>query len=372
MSAHISEAANRDARPADMPRLAALLLVRVAAPGGATCAEVVRDLAPLLAHRLSPGEWRREAEAAAGRLVATKLASETRGRLRLTAAGATLAAQYLGPKADLAKEWAWQRDVGLVAKALGLERESPAKLKALARPEGLRSLVVQKAFGLPLKKNQSPAKIRAQLALVALERAFGNKIKSGFGARTSLPAKASRLLAGQLCQTPRDFESDARLIGQLAAESCGAAQPEAEALRAALLRRLGTEALINGPAQPAGHPRPVADNDTGPVAHAKPSSLRPDLAQFSRAVKAAAAGRAEGWPGNRKAFISHVWQAIRDSKSDWGLTEIEFKCMLAEAHRAGAIMLANADLKDKKNIKDIESSAILYKNTVWHFVRVED
>ena len=46
--------------------------------------------------------------------------------------------------------------------------------------------------------------------------------------------------------------------------------------------------------------------------------------------------------------------------------------MLAEAHRLGAIVLANADLKDKKSIKDLESSAVPYKNTVWHFVRVED
>ncbi len=60
---------------------------------------------------------------------------------------------------------------------------------------------------------------------------------------------------------------------------------------------------------------------------------------------------AEGWPGNRKAFISHVWNAIRDSEPQWGISEIEFKCMLAEAHRAGRIVLANADLKDKKNLK---------------------
>ena len=33
---------------------------------------------------------------------------------------------------------------------------------------------------------------------------------------------------------------------------------------------------------------------------------------------------------------------------------------------------ANADLKDKKSIKELESSAVPYKNTVWHFVRVEE
>ena len=46
--------------------------------------------------------------------------------------------------------------------------------------------------------------------------------------------------------------------------------------------------------------------------------------------------------------------------------------MLAGAHRAGQLVLASADLKNKEKIKDFEDSAILYKNTVWHFVRVED
>jgi hypothetical protein len=46
--------------------------------------------------------------------------------------------------------------------------------------------------------------------------------------------------------------------------------------------------------------------------------------------------------------------------------------MLAGAHRAGQLVLSGADLKNKQNIKDLEDSAILYKNTVWHFVRVED
>jgi hypothetical protein len=46
--------------------------------------------------------------------------------------------------------------------------------------------------------------------------------------------------------------------------------------------------------------------------------------------------------------------------------------MLAEAHRSGQLVLATADLKDKSALKELEDSKILYKNTVWHFVRVED
>jgi hypothetical protein len=99
---------------------------------------------------------------------------------------------------------------------------------------------------------------------------------------------------------------------------------------------------------------------------------RPGLAQFSAGVLMAARTHAEGWPGSRKAFISQVWNAIRTSHPEWGLSEIEFKDMLAGAHRAGQLVLSSADLKNKQNISDLEASAILYKNTVWHFVRVED
>jgi hypothetical protein len=98
---------------------------------------------------------------------------------------------------------------------------------------------------------------------------------------------------------------------------------------------------------------------------------RPDLAGFVQEVRRHAAGQAQGWPGNRRAYISHVWRNIREQRPDWGVSEIEFKCMLAEAHRAGHVVLANADLKDSKNIKDLQDSAVVFKNAVFHFIRVD-
>ena len=89
-------------------------------------------------------------------------------------------------------------------------------------------------------------------------------------------------------------------------------------------------------------------------------------------MESAARTRAAGWPGNSKAFISHVWQTLQVQRPEWGLTELEFKSMLAEAHRAGHVTLSSADLKDKRDIKELQESAVVYKNTVWHFVRVED
>lgn len=362
--------------PRGADQLGQLLLLRISADGGVTRAELLKDLSPFFSHKLSPAEWRRTADASIGELVGAGLASDVRNRLLLTDGGLAVVQKSFG-EGQAGRAWADLRDVMLVARALGIENEPPAKLKALMRQDSLRGLIVQKAFGLPLKKNQPAAKIRAQLALVALERAFGNKIKAGFGQRDALPGKAGRLLAGQLSSAPRDFGTDARLIAELAAEHAGAKDTDTDSLRAALLQRLGEKLLAAaGPKQaPAiiatSREVPQAANDAGPATRA-PRSLRPDLDEFSRKVLVAAGRRAEGWPGNRKAYISQVWTAIRDSEAQWGLSEIEFKCMLAEAHRAGRIVLANADLKDKKNLAEIESSAVLYKNTVWHFVRVEE
>ncbi len=363
-----------------------LILVRLAAAGGATRAEVAADLAPFFTHKLSPADWRRLAEKETGQLIAAGLATEVKTRLAPTDAGALAAARYLGQKSYEAKPWAELRDVSLVAKGLGLEKEPPVRLKPLSRVEGLRTIIVQKAFGLSVKKNVPPTKLRAQLAVVALERAFGNRIKAGFGKGSALSAKAGRLLAGQLSQNPRAFATDAKLISELAAEHAGTTDSTLDGLRIGVLRGLGARALEAGqtttpeadrPAMPVRVTAPAAAlapaaNDSAPVADAPSKSARPDLKEFSQAVKKAAAGRAEGWPGNRKAFISHVWDAIRVTQPSWQVSEIEFKCMLAEAHRLGALVLANADLKDRKSIKDLESSAVPYKNTVWHFVRVEE
>ena len=133
---------------------------------------------------------------------------------------------------------------------------------------------------------------------------------------------------------------------------------------------------LETPPHPARAPTPKPANDRAPIAEAAPPKLRlpspPDMAEFCRAVIDAARPVSEGWPGNRKAFISLVWKAIRNTRPDWGLSEIAFKGMLAEAHRSGQVELATADLKDGRDLKSLEDSKILYKNTVWHFVRVQD
>lgn len=364
-----------------------LVLLRiVAAP--ATRAELQRDVAPLVAPKIPGTAFRRAAELAIGTHIEKGKASEHRGRLTATTAGQSASAQMLAPAKASSTGWAGTRDA-LALKALGIKAPSANVSKALARPEGLAALMLQKHFGLALEKVLSPTTLRSELAVVALERAFGNKIKTGLGKGSGLPGKAGRILAGQLFKQPREVATDGKLVVLLAAELYGAPDSTLDGLTLALLRALtaepSTDAAIKSLDKRLPRPSPSADNDAAPlesgIASAPPpaqsrpataSPIRPDMPEFASAVVSAARPVSEGWPGNRKAFISLVWNAIRSTRPEWELSEIAFKSMLAEAHRTGHVVLAGADLKDKCDLKELEDSKILYKNTVWHFVRVED
>ena len=366
------------------PALGLLVLARAATESGATQGEIVRDLAPYVGHKLAPAEWREAVAGAITSFAVRGLAGISRSRVELTDAGREIVERELGGR-PLPRAWGEIRDVRLIARALGLEAEATARIKRLAKPDGLRAAILQRAYGLRIKGAPSPARLRQLLAVVALERAFGNTLKGSLGARTGLSAKAGRLLAGQLSHRPRDFGTDSRLVAALAAEHAGAFQTDADALRTALLRSFVAQLLAPvspGPAteirtRPAtGNRESKPDRAPVPIVHPParprpPAANRPDLNGFADVVRSAASTRADGWPGNRRAFISHVWQVIQQEYPDWGLTDIEFKAMLAEAHRTGHVVLANADLKDKKSLKDLQESAVAYKNTVWHFVRVE-
>jgi hypothetical protein len=381
VEAHKTQASNS--------RIANLITVRLAIGDGATRAELMRDLRPVARSTLAPAAWRTAAEVEIVNLLAAELITETRARLQATNAGRDQVARFLGAALPVKTTWTDVRDGVLTACALGLNAGHKSSLKTIATPDGLRALIVQRAFAISDAKPMSLAKLRACLAVKALERAFGNKIKSGLGSGGGLAAKPSRLLAGQLSKAPRDYGSDSRLIAALAAEHLATSNSEVDTLRLAVVRNFigagkALESIKSPPAlvaqplttSPINAPTPtkpaLAANDHGEVNAVTVPAARPDLAGFIRHVQSAAARRAEGWPGNRKAFICHVWQEIKSNHPAWALSEIEFKGMLAEAHRSGGLVLANADLKDKKHIQEFENSAIQYMNTVWHFVRVTE
>ncbi len=359
-----------------------LLLARLAA-SDATRAEIQRDLSPLFEGGPFGSDEKIAVEQGLTSLAVRKLiVSEGRGRWRLTETGRAEALKRLAVSGNLPADWGHVRNVRLVAVALGLGSLSAQRARALNRPDGLRAALLQQAFDLPRKAIASPARLRSQLAVVALQRAFGNTIKSGLGAGDGLSPKAGRLLAGQLARQPKDFGTDSRLVSALAAEVVGATRPDIDGLRLAILRRWIAKEQASGdvqaapPAEASGTSAATRRAPAAPQAKpivAKPAAAaRPDLAGFAAAVQNAAKSRAHGWPGSYKAYVSHVWEALSAAHPEWGISEVEFKGMLAEAHRTGHVRLANADLKDRAHLAEIQRSAIVYKNTVWHLVRVED
>ncbi len=363
--------------------IADLVLLRVAAQS-CTRAELQRDLAVLVAPKVSGTAFRRAAELAIGNHANRQFLSDTKGRLAATPFGSRTAEALIAPS-KLKLGWDDVRNGALISQAIGVACETSAFAKAIERPEGLAALILQRHFGLATQRVLSPADLRSELAVLALEKAFGNKIKTGLAKSAGLPAKTGRLLAGQLFRKPREVPADGKLATLLAAEVVDAPSETLEALRLALLRRLtrvpDNQKASDGDAAPAAlaaeSPRakgraPEADNDAAPLTASPPAIQRPDIAEFVSSVLDAARPVSEGWPGNRKAFISRVWKAIRTARPEWELSEIAFKSMLAEAHRTGRLVLAAADLKGKNAQADLEDSKILYKNTVWHFVRVED
>lgn len=363
-----------------MPGLRLMVLARVACEEGATRPELARELGGFVG---TGPATRLPIESELAQLVRAGLATELKSRFAASQAGVAELLAELGLK-SLPRTWGELRDVRLVAKALGIEDEPAARLKGLANAETLRTEILIGAFGLKLKSSASTTRLRSALALTALERAFGNGIKGELSASAGLNAKASRVLAGQLLRKPRDAGTDKRLVAMLAAECAGSAKLDADALRAALLRKLAAggridrQAVVDSRERAPSPPSPKATAPaagpaaSGVAAQRPPAATRPDLPGFVRAVQACAARHADGWPGNRKASVSRVFDAIAAAYPAWGLTLVEFKAMLAECHRIGQLALVTADLKDKGRLEELRLSAITYKNTVWHLVRVEE
>lgn len=402
--AHIMRPRVSSGPAVDPGRVRDILLVRLAVEDKALTREAVaREIGAFANMGRESAQWLDLVARAIAGLADAGLVDAKPVGVAATDAGRKRAVLILGARGGLPKSWRIARDQHLIAKALGIEGDSPRRLRLLLRPDGLRALIVCKAFNLKVRGVPTPSRVRAALAALALERAFAGLPQTEVGRKTGLSAKAGRALAGRLSRRPQDYRTDSRLLAALAAEYTGAAKGDAAALQLALLRtyvrvdggaaldaaptrarrtvkasrrRRGEAATPPPPSTAAptpvvAPPVPVDAKVADHVAAAK-APARPDVSGFAAEVRRHAELVAEGWSGNRKAWVSRVWRALAGARPDWGLSEIEFKCMLAEAHRVGAVVLANADLKDGRNLKDVQESALSYKNAVFHYVRVED
>jgi len=344
------------------------------------------------------------------------------GALRVLPAGVAWLRQ-VGIRSRMPKSWEEAVSRHLLPRAFGHATEGPVRAGMFDAAEGLRALILCRAYRLRFDGPPSPARLRTALARIAVT-AHGDP---------GLSPGAARLFAARLLREPRDPGTDRRLIAWLAAEKVGASGDSYGDLRTAIIgkylsgggwlledatevpsstvdpshRRRGSRRLKPVASRPkSAWPRGaksaaargqlslVFDQDRGgalpdstitgaglhkrDVSFLQPDAQPPDVAtatledaapDFVTAVQSCADACAQGWSGDRKAFISDIWRMIRVRFPQWAESEIEFKRMLVEAHRQNQLSLTYADLKDKASAPELQASAVAYMNSVWHYVR---
>lgn len=332
--------------------VAEVVLARLmAAPGGKLGrSRLVHELAPYSEHRLSPAEWREVIERVLHGMSDRGLMSEAASSVTLARKGRSEGERLLARKPGRLS-WPDVRDGELIARALGLTTGHRQRAW-LRRGAGLRAAVLSRALGLKPAECRTPATMRDALFQIAVRRGLAERspdIASGAGERRRIAA----LLVGHRHAAPT---TDAGLVAEVAADQIGARGTSPAALRLQILRQfIGT-----------------GGNTASGLRLLAPPRLFPDPGEFAGEVRNFARRHAQGWQGNRRALISAVWPEISGAHPEWGLDVTRYKSLLTDAHRAGRLSLVNADLRDKGSLPDLEASAVAYRNTVWHFIRVED
>ena len=146
----------------------------------------------------------------------------------------------------------------------------------------------------------------------------------------------------------RALDSDAgppdRLLRLFAAKALGAPRPELRALRDTLVRN-----WLEG--------RELAAATTN---------------GFAARVRDVARTTTAGVFGDRKVFISSVWDELRRSPTYSQLTLDDFKARLVRAHHDGDVVLARADLVAAMSPELVAASEIRADGASFHFIVRED
>ena len=315
-----------------------------------------RDLAPLLAHRLSPYMWRKTLEDTMIALAARDHVTLHRQHFRATPKGQRWLGERLGYRVPAGLTWPELRDVHLLGHALKIGKDFRTRA-AIETGDGLRRLLLQRTLDLKLHASEGLAGIRDALARLALRKGTvtGDLAVSGH----FLSAAERRAQAATLIKGRAKPDTDHRLIARITAEQVGSVNTSPPALRMQLLRSYMGGERVAGAARGATS-----------VARKPQSSF--SLGEFLSEVRSFAKQCAQGWSGNRRALVSKVFPRLIEAHPEWGLDVGRFKTLLAEAHKSGRLHLVHADLRDKKLLDDLAASAIAYHNMTMHFIRVED
>lgn len=324
-------------------RLEALVVARAhALAAGQPLGELVKPLARFSPAELTPAAWHdRLAEIVAG----------------LRAQGVLDTDHRVGDAGELgrrigrvsARSWVELSDRVLPGLALGIAAED-ARLRArLDGRDGWAAAIAGRMLGL--WGDGPPPSLPALCdALVWREHGLPGKPKR-------CPPELRAVYVERHLGSPAG--SAERGVRLLAAREVGAPRPELRALRDALVRGwLAGRGL--GPASP------------GP---ASPGPASPDGAaasSFAGDVRRAAGATTDGWFGDRKVFVSAVWNQLRKGPRWAELALPEFKARLVAAHRAGELELARADLVAAMDPVLVAASEIAADGASFHFLVQND
>jgi hypothetical protein len=304
-------------------RLEALVVARAhAASAKTSLGDLVKPLARFAPGALTPAAWRdRLAEVVAALRAQDALDADLRPR------DGELA-RRIGRAAG--RSWAELSDRVLPALALGIAADDARSHARLDGRDAWAAAIVGRALGV-WRDGPPPSLAALCDALVWRELALP-------GAPKRCPPELRALFVhrrlGGAAGPPE------RLVRVLAAREVDAPRPELRALRDALVR-----GWLAG--RPLGEAAPAA---------------------FATDVLGAAARVVDGRFGDRKVFVSAVWDELHRDPRWADLALAEFKTRLVAAHRAGELALARADLVAAMDPALVAASEIAADGASFHFI----
>lgn len=288
----------------------------------ASNAELLSPLARFAPAHLTPAAWHAQLESASDALRETVLAKENRLvtqdelRRRIGAHNVTT--------------WRQLADRVLPTIGLGVSPSDSKTLSKLVTAEAWAAAIVGRARGT--WKEGPPPSPSALCDAFAWER-LGLQ-----GRAKRLPAEVRGLfLQRELSTAASKYE---RLLRQLAARELNVPRTDARALRDGIVRMW------------------LTGRDIG----------RRAPARFADEVIAVVRNAREGLFGDRKVFISEVWEQLRRTTAWAGITLDDFKTQLLAAHRSGDVVLARADLVAAMNPTLVAASETTANGASFHFV----
>ncbi|HSR97717.1 MAG TPA: hypothetical protein VLM79_11735 [Kofleriaceae bacterium] len=314
---------------ASRARLEALVVGRAATTRSAlSLLELVQPLDRFAPPELTQGAWRGRLGEVAGELRAQGVL-EAGHRLR----DADELARRIGGHG--ARTWPQLAERVLPALALGIAAADSKQQARLAGRDAWAAAIVGRSLGVWVEG--APPSLPAMCdALTWRELGLPGKPKR------CPPEIRALFVQRRLASDPGPPE---RLVRVLAAREVGAPRPELRALRDALVRCWLAERALGAPAATTGLSRSFVD-----------------------AVLAAAGVAREGRFGDRKIFVSAVWDQLRTDPPWAALALDDFKARLVAAHRAGELTLARADLVAAMDPALVAASEIAADGASFHFL----